>query len=64
MDNLNDHNLFLDAVDAVVLDALARIGGDPSQVPFFRRLLAVAQQATASSEVHAEAAGASPSRTS
>ncbi len=29
MDDLTDDDLFLDAMDAIVLDALARIGDDP-----------------------------------
>jgi hypothetical protein len=38
-------DLFLDAVDAIVLDALAIIGNDPrAKYAFFKRLLAVAQE--------------------
>jgi hypothetical protein len=38
-------DLFLDAVDVIVLDALARIGDDPrARFAFFKRLLAVAQE--------------------
>jgi len=45
MDDLTDDDLFLDAVDAIVLDALARIGDGPkAKFKFFRRLLAVAQE--------------------
>ena len=45
MDDLTDDDLFLDAVDAIVLDALARIGDDPTaRYAFFKRLLAVAQE--------------------
>jgi hypothetical protein len=41
-----DDYLFLDAVDAIVLDALARIRNDPkARFRFFRRLLAVPQAA-------------------
>jgi len=29
MDNITDDDLFLDAVDAVILDALGRLGRDP-----------------------------------
>lgn len=48
MDDFTDDNLFLDAVDAVVLDVLSRIGDDPkARFAFFRRLLAVAQEAVA-----------------
>jgi hypothetical protein len=37
-------DLFLDAIDAIVLDALARIGDDPrARFSFFKRLRAVAQ---------------------
>jgi hypothetical protein len=45
MDTFTDDDLFLDAVDAIVLDALVRIGKDPrARYAFFRRLLAVAQE--------------------
>ena len=45
MDDPTDDDLFLDAVDAIVLDALARIGDDPrARFAFFKRLLAVAQE--------------------
>ena len=44
MDDLTDEDLFLDAVDAIVFDALARIGDDPkARFQFFRRILTVAQ---------------------
>jgi len=44
MDDPTDDDVFLDAVDAVVLDALARIGDDPrARFAFFKRLLAVAR---------------------
>jgi hypothetical protein len=37
--------LFLDAADAIVLYALARIGNDPrARFAYFKRLLAVAQE--------------------
>jgi hypothetical protein len=37
--------VFLNAVDAIVLDAPARIGDDPrARFAFFKRLLAVAQE--------------------
>jgi hypothetical protein len=37
--------LFLDAVDAIVIDALATIGDDPrARFAFYKRLLAVAQE--------------------
>jgi hypothetical protein len=37
--------LFLEAVDAIVLDALARVGDDPrARFAFIKRLLAVAQE--------------------
>jgi len=43
MDEPTQEDLFLDAVDAMVLNALARIGDDPRvRFAFFRRLLAVA----------------------
>jgi hypothetical protein len=46
MDDLTDDDLFLDALDAIVLDALARIGDDPrARYAFFRRLLAAEQDA-------------------
>ena len=45
MDEPTQDDLLLDAVDAVVLDALARIGDDPkARFAFFKRLLAVAQR--------------------
>ena len=45
MDNLTDNDLFLDAVDAIVLDALARVGDDPrARFTFFKKLLAVAKE--------------------
>jgi hypothetical protein len=44
MDDFADDR-FLDAVDVIVLDALARIGDDRrARFAFFRRLLAVAQE--------------------
>ena len=44
MDDLTDDDLFLDAVDAIVIEVLARIGDDPrARFAFFKRLLAVAQ---------------------
>ena len=44
MDHLTD-DLFLDAVDAIALDVLARIGDDPrARYALFKRLLAVAQE--------------------
>jgi len=43
--------LFLDPVDAIVLDALARIGNDPrARFEFFRRLLAVAKEVAGEAE--------------
>ena len=40
-----DDDVFLDDVDAIVLDALTRIGDDlRARFQFFRRLLAVAQE--------------------
>lgn len=45
MDEPTQDELFLDAVDAIVLDALAIIGDDPKvRFAFFKRLLAVAQE--------------------
>jgi len=47
MDDLTNDDLILDAVDTVVLDVLDRIRDDPdARYAFFRRLLALAQQAT------------------
>lgn len=44
MDDPTDYGLFLDAVDAIVLHALPRIGDDPRvRFAFFKRLMAVAQ---------------------
>jgi hypothetical protein len=46
MDDPTQDELFLDAVDAIVLDALAMIGDDPrARFAFFKRLLAVAREA-------------------
>ena len=45
MDDLTDDDLFLDMVDAIVLDALGRIGDDPdARYAIFRRLLAVTRE--------------------
>jgi hypothetical protein len=45
MDEPNVDDQFLDTVDAMVLDAPARIGDDPqARFAFFKRLLAVAQE--------------------
>ena len=45
MDEPTQEDLSLDAVDAIVLDALQRIGDDPrARFAFFKRLLAVAQE--------------------
>ena len=45
MNEPTQDELFLDAVDAFVLDVLAIIGDDPrARYAFFRRLLAVAQE--------------------
>ena len=41
-DFTDDDDLFLDAVDTIVLDVLQRLGDDPdARFAFFRRLLAV-----------------------
>ena len=45
MDEPTQDELFLDAVDVIVRDALAIIGDDPrARNEFFKRLLAVAQE--------------------
>ena len=45
MDEPTQDDLFLDAVDAIAVDALARIEDDPrARFTFFKRLLAVAQE--------------------
>ena len=45
MNDLTDDGLFRDMVDAVVLDALGRIGDDPeARFGFFRRLVDLARQ--------------------
>ena len=45
MDEPTDDDLFLEAVDTIVLDALAAIGDDPgARFALFKRLLAVAQE--------------------
>ena len=47
MDDINDDELFLDAVDTVVIDVLQQLGNDPDAgFAFFRRLLAVAEEET------------------
>ena len=48
MDNPTDDDIFLDAVEVMVLSVLDRIGDDPkARFEFFRRLLAVAQEIAA-----------------
>ena len=43
-DLTDDNDLFLDAVDTVVIDVLERLGDDPdARYAFFRRFLALAQ---------------------
>lgn len=61
MDDPIDDDLFLDAVDAIVLDALARIGDDPGgRLALFKRLLAVAQKvAGESAKLHAKSSDSS-----
>ena len=45
MDDLTDDDMFLDMVDAIVLDALDRIGDDPAaRYAFFKRFLALVQE--------------------
>jgi hypothetical protein len=45
MDEPTQDDLFIDAADAIVLDALAMIGDNPrARNAFFKRLLAVAQE--------------------
>jgi hypothetical protein len=42
---MDTDDVLLDAMDAIVRDALARIGDDPrARFAFFKRLLAVAQE--------------------
>jgi hypothetical protein len=49
--DLDADDLFLDAVNAIVLDALARIGDDPrARFAFFKRLMAVAQEVAGQAE--------------
>jgi len=44
MDDFTDDDLFLDAVDTIVLDELQQLGDDPdARFAFFRRLLDVAR---------------------
>jgi hypothetical protein len=63
MNDLTDDDLFLDAVDTMVLDALARIGNDPAaRFAFFRRLLAVAK-GDAQESGRQPVPGINPSRT-
>jgi hypothetical protein len=45
MDDLTDDDLFLDAVDAIVIEAPARIGNDPrARFAFFKKLPVVSQE--------------------
>ena len=44
MDDINDDELFLDAVDTVVIDVVERLGHDPEARLRLSRLLAVAQE--------------------
>ena len=45
IEDLTDDDLFLDMVDAIVIDALGRIGDDPKvRYAFFRRLVDLARQ--------------------
>ena len=49
--DLNADDLFLDAVDMIVLGALSRIGSDSeARFRFFRRLVELATDAAASSQ--------------
>jgi hypothetical protein len=46
--DLTDDDLFLNAVDAIVLDAPASFGNEPrARFAFFKRLLPAAQEAVA-----------------
>ena len=57
MDDPNDDELFLDAIEVIVLEALARIGDDPeARFSFFRRILAVAQEVAAEGAARVERA--------
>lgn len=48
MDDPTADDLFLDAVDAIVLEVLAIIGDEPgARFAFFKRLLATAQEMVA-----------------
>ena len=48
MDDISDDELFLDAVDTIVLDVLQQLGNDPdARFAFLRRLLVVAQETVA-----------------
>lgn len=45
MDDLADDHLFLDLIESVALDILARIGGDPNaRYAFFKQFVELAQQ--------------------
>jgi hypothetical protein len=51
MDDPTANDLFLDAVDAIVLDALARIADDPrARFALFKRLQAVAAEVAGQAE--------------
>jgi hypothetical protein len=64
IDISNENELFLDAVDHIVLEALAAIGDDaPSRFAFFRRLLGVVIEVTGSA-LASVGVPVSPARTS
>ena len=45
IDDFTDDDVFLDAVDTIVLDVLQQLGDDPgARFAFFRRVLATAQE--------------------
>ena len=51
MDDFSDDDLFLDAVDTIVLDALQRLGNDPAaRFAFFRGLVTVAREVAGRSD--------------
>ena len=64
MDEPTQDEPFLDAVEASVRDALARVGDDPSaRLAFFKRLLAVAQDAVSNLECRGSGPVTNPART-
>ena len=62
MDEFNEDDLSLDAVETVVLDVLRRLGDGPeTRFAFFRRLLSVAKETIRERDSRSRTVPASPS---